>query len=138
MTGSCTNSRTQSPHTVFVMPDILDLEDVSCDLCGSFASREVLIGRDFRYAIPGEFVLRRCIDCHLVFLSPRPTRSSLSTYYPTAYARHLSSHQAHSSGVGRVLRRLILTGPRLPATLFAFAYNAFAYRAFVPISRAGA
>jgi 2-polyprenyl-3-methyl-5-hydroxy-6-metoxy-1,4-benzoquinol methylase len=43
---------------------------------------------DTLHEIAGEFVLRRCADCGLIYLSPRPTPETISLYYPPDYASY--------------------------------------------------
>ena len=62
------------------------LEHVSCDLCGSNEYR-------VRYRKPDtwlwlnqfEYPVVECSRCHLVFVNPRPTPESMTSFYPHTY-----------------------------------------------------
>jgi SAM-dependent methyltransferase len=64
-------------------------EEVICNLCGSAHSEVVYTLTDTLYKVPGEFVLRRCTACGLMYLSPRPSPQKIGDYYPPAYSAHL-------------------------------------------------
>jgi SAM-dependent methyltransferase len=63
----------------------MDVEEVPCNLCGSTESLPLYTLRDTGYGVPGEFVLRRCLHCGLMYLSPRPTQETIAAYYPEKY-----------------------------------------------------
>ncbi len=65
-----------------------ETEEVICNLCGSAQSEEVYTLTDTLYKVPGEFVLRRCTTCGLMYLSPRPSPQKIGDYYPAAYTAH--------------------------------------------------
>lgn len=59
------------------------LEFVDCPACRSGRSRHLFWVRDYTYAVTDErFGVRRCRECGCGFLSPRPTESAISAYYP--------------------------------------------------------
>ena len=62
------------------------IEEVPCNLCGAIESVPLYTLQDNGYKTPGEFVLRRCLRCGLMYLSPRPTRETMAAYYPAEYA----------------------------------------------------
>jgi 2-polyprenyl-3-methyl-5-hydroxy-6-metoxy-1,4-benzoquinol methylase len=64
------------------------MEEVVCNLCGSARSDPVYTLTDTLYKIPGQFTLRRCQECGLMYLSPRPTPESIKDYYPPEYSAH--------------------------------------------------
>lgn len=61
-----------------------------CNLCGLEVglSRAWLIGRERRFGFPGQFTLRQCPRCTLIFLWPQPSAEVLSAYYPTGQPQH--------------------------------------------------
>ena len=61
------------------------VEEVPCNLCGATESLPLYTFTDADAQIPGRFVLRRCLRCGLMYLSPRPTHESFVTYYPAEY-----------------------------------------------------
>ncbi len=65
-----------------------ETESVSCDLCGSRGSNPLYRVRDIFHDLPGEFVLQRCRDCGLIYLSPRPTAETIEAYYPPEYSNY--------------------------------------------------
>ncbi len=66
----------------------LKLEAVTaCCICGTSQWAEpVATGKDFEYeSSPDSFVAKRCSNCGLVFLDPRPAMSELPTIYGPEY-----------------------------------------------------
>jgi len=62
------------------------MESVDCAVCGADNAEILFEGRDLWYGIEGRFPVRRCLDCGLIYLSPRPDRSEIGRYYPEDYA----------------------------------------------------
>lgn len=114
-----------------------DLEDVACDICGGRETIPVLRAHDFRYALPGIFTVVRCLRCSLAYTNPRPAGESLARYYPAEYASHAALRPEHASRAGEALRRRLVRGNGTGERLLARAYNALAFRAFVPSPSAG-
>ena len=67
---------------------VAQTESVLCDLCGAGEEQSVIIldADDFRSEVPPDARLRRCKNCGLLRLSPRPTPESIGQYYPPDYA----------------------------------------------------
>jgi SAM-dependent methyltransferase len=65
---------------------LLETEEVFCSLCDSRISIELYHLTDTAYFVPGEFILRRCAACGLMYLSPRPTPAAITQYYPANYS----------------------------------------------------
>lgn len=84
---------------------VQDMEEVSCNLCGSYESSHLYTLTDTLYQIPGEFVLRRCLRCGLMYLSPRPTRETIAAYYPAEYAPYRPPIEDESLALMRWMRR---------------------------------
>ncbi len=63
----------------------LVFEEVACSLCGSSRSAPFLTGPDRVHGIPGQFTLRRCLACGLIYQNPRPSAGSLAAIYPPDY-----------------------------------------------------
>jgi SAM-dependent methyltransferase len=62
------------------------MEPVDCCICGNTASMPIAVGEDFEYRTgPDSFLARRCGNCSLVYLDPRPEASELSRIYPSNY-----------------------------------------------------
>lgn len=62
------------------------MEEVACNLCGKTDSSPLYAFRDRAHKVPGEFVLRRCDHCSLIYLSPRPSKETMKAFYPAKYA----------------------------------------------------
>lgn len=61
------------------------MEITSCALCGSDDADTLFEGKDLWYKVPGQFPVRRCRECGLVYLSPRPSTAEIDRYYPRKY-----------------------------------------------------
>jgi SAM-dependent methyltransferase len=61
------------------------LETVTCELCGADNTEVLFEGVDHWYNLPGRFPVRRCRECGLIYLNPRPDRLEIHHYYPQAY-----------------------------------------------------
>ena len=57
----------------------------ACNFCGANDARPVHRLRDWRLALPGEFVLVECRVCGLMYLDPQPEWSELVRHYPNDY-----------------------------------------------------
>lgn len=66
---------------------IFETEDVpSCLLCGNKSRETVHAGiTDPMLDAPGEWTLKRCVRCGLVYLDPRPTAEDIGKAYATYY-----------------------------------------------------
>ena len=80
-------------------------EEVSCTRCGADGSQLLVALEDYLYKIPGHFAMRRCGQCGLIFLSPRPTPESLAAYYPDSYAPYRRAIQDEPNALMRWMRR---------------------------------
>lgn len=60
-------------------------EEIRCNVCGSDNSETLFNGQDHWFNLPGEFPVRQCQTCGLIYLNPRPTRHSIGAYYPESY-----------------------------------------------------
>lgn len=94
------------------------IEDVPhCPLCGHENRRVLYTGlRDRLYGVPGEWTLKECRRCGLVFLDPRPTPEDIGKAY-TSYYTH-SATMPPDNFVRRV-RRYVRGG--YLATKFGYA-----------------
>ncbi len=68
----------------------LQLEYISCPLCGSSDSSVVMTSKDNLCGLPGEFHVERCHACGHRFMNPRPVLESLAACYPQQYGPHQS------------------------------------------------
>lgn len=69
----------------------VEIETVSCLLCGADNFETVIIASDPSTDIGGHFRVVRCCRCELVFTNPRPTTQSIGQFYPDDYQPHTSS-----------------------------------------------
>ncbi len=60
----------------------------TCPVCGSVDIEFLFKNIDRLHGISGEFGLNQCRSCKAVYLSPRPSISSLPLYYPDDYPPH--------------------------------------------------
>jgi 2-polyprenyl-3-methyl-5-hydroxy-6-metoxy-1,4-benzoquinol methylase len=67
------------------MPPEIEIEYVSCDLCGADQIERVAELQDYWHDVPGTFTVVRCRQCTLHYLNPRPTPASLDALYPNDY-----------------------------------------------------
>lgn len=81
------------------------MESVNCTLCGANNSEILFNGRDLWYGIPGSFPVRRCRECSLIYLSPRPSVEEMARYYPTRYAPYQLAEANASNFLQRWNRR---------------------------------
>jgi SAM-dependent methyltransferase len=93
------------------------MESVNCSCCGSADSQIVFVGRDLLHGLPGKFPLRRCKDCGLFYLSPRPDRNEIAHYYPEDYWPHNIVAVADRPGPLERLSWQRATAKRLQAVL---------------------
>jgi 2-polyprenyl-3-methyl-5-hydroxy-6-metoxy-1,4-benzoquinol methylase len=54
----------------------------SCDLCGSKESEFLFSAHDRMYNVPGNYCLKKCKKCGLLFIDPQPTEEKLAEHYP--------------------------------------------------------
>jgi SAM-dependent methyltransferase len=81
----------------------LQLEAVSCCMCGQSDAEPVAVGEDFEYhSSPETFLALFCRRCSLVYLSPRPTPNSLPCIYPANY--HAFNFSAEEFGLSFKVR----------------------------------
>ena len=59
------------------------MEDVVCSLCGKKQASLYLEQTD-RFGSQ-QFTFKRCLNCGLIYLNPRPTMNEISYYYPDVY-----------------------------------------------------
>lgn len=100
------------------VPAALGTEDVpTCCLCGSTKAFPKFAVQDRLHRIPGRFGLVTCTACGLVRLSPRPTRDSLSEYYPAEdyYAYRPRGAGSQAAMTGGSLRSRARAGVRAAA-----------------------
>ncbi len=86
-----------------------ETETVVCDSCGATASTMLYTLHDTFHDLPGEFVLRRCTGCDLIYLSPRPAPSSMLHYYPQQYTNYRPAIEDEPFFLMRWMRRSKLT-----------------------------
>jgi len=85
-------------------------EQVGC-LFGHDVPPELLFERsDWLFDLPGKFAWRRCPECGLLFLSPRPNQATISAYYPIEYAPYKTAIEDERWKLMRWKRRRNLRG----------------------------
>jgi len=80
----------------------------SCNLCGSKKNKIFLNAvKDNVYNIPGIFQMKQCLNCGLVFLSPRPLESEIANLYPEEYGPyHIGKSTKKYVKLKQVLKKL--------------------------------
>lgn len=63
----------------------MPIEIKECNLCHGSDFKLLFETRDRLMGIPGKFYLYECLNCHLRFLNPQPTRGELKIYYSQDY-----------------------------------------------------
>ena len=69
-------------------PGDIEVEESGCDLGHTAVADPLYTFTDILYNLPGEFTMRRCRQCGLMYLSPRPTPHSIALYYPQDYTSY--------------------------------------------------
>ena len=68
--------------------DTVDVEYVSCNLCGANEYRRMYSKPDTRYWLTEQmFDAVRCKRCGMGYVNPRPTRSAMRMFYPAKFYR---------------------------------------------------
>ena len=67
-----------------------DFEHTECQLCGSEKAVYLFTGPDRLCKKEGKFKVVKCPECGLVYVNPRPTRGTMSYFYPPDYAPYRS------------------------------------------------
>jgi SAM-dependent methyltransferase len=82
-----------------------EVENVNCDNCGSHNFKIAYELTDELYNIPGVFIMRKCQECGLLYLSPRPTRQGIIKYYPPNYSSYRPPIEDERFALMRWVRR---------------------------------
>lgn len=83
-----------------------DLETVRCNVCGSTATEPY---RTLQDRFTGKyFSVVTCSNCQLKYLNPRPSKSSLSIYYPDNYEPYAMDHTGPTNWHSRRMRQIQL------------------------------
>ena len=79
-------------------------EVVNCALCGGNTTKELFVGHDLLYGIPGEYHVVQCTKCSLVYINPRPARNEIAVFYPATYADHTPQAIRSNGFLNRLVR----------------------------------
>lgn len=66
----------------------LQLEEITCPLCGADENRHVINSGDNQWGVAGQFTVVECTSCRHRFMNPRPTIACLTDCYPSDYGPH--------------------------------------------------
>jgi 2-polyprenyl-3-methyl-5-hydroxy-6-metoxy-1,4-benzoquinol methylase len=73
----------------------------ACPLCGSPRAREWIEGFDRLHRVDSRrFSYRRCEECGVVYLSPRPTAATMRAFYPASYGPYKPAEAAGAARAG--------------------------------------
>jgi len=96
----------------FLSHNTSGVESVPCNLCGATESVSLYTFEDTSRGDQGEFMLRRCLSCGLMYLSPRPTQKTIETYYPKEYSPYRPAIADERWALMRWIRRRKLVEKR--------------------------
>ena len=77
----------------------------SCILCGSSDFELMFLSKDRMFDLPGEFNVKKCSKCSLVFLHPQPGRKLLKKHYPSL--NYYSYYRSKKRGSFEILREYL-------------------------------
>lgn len=63
----------------------VQLEYVSCELCGAQDTKTLFYGRDRQLGVEGVFRVVKCRNCGMIYINPRPVQETILHYYPKEY-----------------------------------------------------
>ena len=113
-------------------------ETARCSLCGADDFDVLVVGKDRRHGVPGEFRLVECRRCALVYLNPRPTAEALRAYYPPDYSPYRAQRGLFGYMTRRLRRREAFQLRRsLPAAAEVLEVGCAAGDLLVPLREAG-
>ncbi len=90
----------------------MDLKEIPCPLCNSLKNAVALKTADHNFGVPGVFYIKKCMDCGMCFVSPRPVE--IGQIYPEHYA---NAYKLSNEYLNRreFKRRLRLIKKNIPA-----------------------
>jgi SAM-dependent methyltransferase len=86
--------KNEDPHFMnesACLPSGVLLEERPCPLGCAPSDEFVVEGTDLLHGIPGRFRVVNCRHCGLMRTNPRPTKDTISAYYPSSYAPYLTT-----------------------------------------------
>jgi 2-polyprenyl-3-methyl-5-hydroxy-6-metoxy-1,4-benzoquinol methylase len=90
-----------------------------CPACGAGESRPAITAGDFMLELGGEFHVRRCGRCGLLFQNPVPSAETLARHYPDSYGPYTAAEMKIGPAVLRELKHrreyVHLESPSSPA-----------------------
>lgn len=103
-------------------PPVTQTEDVPCPLCGVDSKKVVASQRDFVHRVDTEtrWHLRECGFCRHYYLSPRPTKESISSYYSADYSYHNINRAKRCAR--HLLRRVVQYAYLPDVSSYGFSY----------------
>jgi len=79
------------------------MEKVNCNLCGSNKNSFLLKSRNWLKHTKERFNIVKCSNCNLVYLNPRPSKESISSYYPDEYEPYNARGRSLAERVSKIL-----------------------------------
>lgn len=77
-----------------------------CILCGFTKFEFMFFSKDRMFNLPGEFTVKKCSKCFLVFLDPQPSQKLLKKYYPSK--KYYAYSRSKARGLFEVLREYLI------------------------------
>ncbi len=72
------------------MDDSIEVEQISCCICGKSETQSIASGTDREYFTSSAvFYVVQCKQCKLLYLNPRPQANELSKIYPSSYHSYI-------------------------------------------------
>jgi SAM-dependent methyltransferase len=79
-----------------------------CPICKSAKAQVMYDGlRDGAFGVPGAWTLRRCSDCAVAYLDPRPTLASIGAAYSTYYTHQDIPFKSPAQGLAVLLSTIV-------------------------------
>ncbi len=79
---------------------------IECAVCKSKKFTFQYLSKDRMFNLPGEFSVKKCSNCSLVFLDPQPDSQSLKRYYPSK--NYYAYQKRRKKGFFEILREYLI------------------------------
>lgn len=90
----------------------------SCILCGSSKFEFMFFSRDRMFNLPGDFTVKKCSQCSLVFLDPQPSQKLLKKHYPSQ--KYYSYSRSKERDLFKIIRDYLIGRYYSPNVLSLF------------------
>lgn len=94
----------------------------SCIICESSNFEFMFSSKDRMFNLPGEFSVKKCSNCSLIFLDPQPGEQLLKKHYPSL--NYYSYYRSKIKGLFKILREYLFKHYYSP-NIFSLLISAF-------------